>query len=84
MYDDAQEMDLRMHSAVEITLTDGRTFDSGIVERGADRWDEDSLTRKFRRFVGHVLEPQTVETLIELVQDFEDLPGVRELTGHLQ
>ena len=84
MYDDAQEMDLRMHSAVEITLVDGRTFDSGIVERGADRWDEDSLTRKFRQFVRHVLDAPSVEKLIELVQGFADLSSVRALTEHLQ
>ena len=33
---------------VEITLTDGRAFDSGIVDRSAYQWDEISLEAKFR------------------------------------
>ena len=40
LYKAAQEMDLRMHSRVEITTKDGRQFDSGVVERGADRYTE--------------------------------------------
>jgi len=79
MYKEAQEMDLRMHSAVEISLRDGRHFDSGIVERGADRWDEESLERKFRWLVGYVLEPAVVDRLVELVWAFDAVPDVREL-----
>lgn len=80
MYDAMQDMDIRMYSAVEITLRDGREFDSGIVERGADEWDERSLERKFRWLVGHVLEPQQVDRLVEVVWDFENLPNVNEFT----
>ena len=84
LYDKLQEMDLRMHSAVEITLQDGRTFDSGIVERAADEWDEGSLEQKFRWLVGHIMEPQRVDRLVRLVEDFENLPSVRELTKQLR
>lgn len=84
LYNAMQEMDLRMHSAVEITLADGQTFDSGIVERGADEWDAASLEKKFRWLVGHVLDAATVDRLAALVWDFEHLSSVRELTRLLQ
>ncbi len=79
MYKEAQEMDLRMHSAVEITLRDGRCFESGIVERGADRWDEASLEDKFRWLVGYVLEPAVVDRLVGLVLALDQVPDEREL-----
>lgn len=84
MYNSTQEMDLRFYSAVEIALRDGRRFDSGIVERGANQWDETSLERKFRWLVGQVLEPQQIDRLVELVWDFESLPSVKQLTVQLQ
>lgn len=84
MYKEAKETDLVMHSAVEITLKDGRHFDSGIVERGADRYDEDFLVQKFRELVAHVLPPATVEQLVEMLSDFENLPDVRRLTEKIK
>ncbi len=81
LYREAKEMDLRMHSAVEITLRDGRILDSGIVERAADRWDRASLTKKFRWLVGHVMEADQVEGILQLVLDSENLPSTRLLTG---
>ena len=83
LYKDAQEMDLRMHSAVGITLDDGRVYDSGLVERGADRWDQDSLERKFSWLVGYVLDPEAVSDLIKLLREFECLDSVHELTRGL-
>ena len=82
----AQEMDLRMHSAVEITLKDGRTFDSGVVERGADRWNQVMLEDKFRWLLGYVLPAGSpvIEQAIELLQSFEDVGHVHELTRMLQ
>ncbi|MGI6686047.1 MAG: MmgE/PrpD family protein [Bacillota bacterium] len=79
MYKDTKETDLIMHSAVEITLRDGRHYESGIVERGADRWDEQSLERKFRRLTAHVLEPGKVDYLVKMVWAFEDVPDIRQL-----
>lgn len=84
MYKEAKETDLVMHSAVEITLKDGRHLDSGIVERGADRYDEDFLVQKFRQLVAHVLPPQAVEQLLAMVLDFENLPGVYPLTEKIK
>lgn len=84
MYDSGQEMDLRMYSAVKITLKDGRSFDSGILERAADEWDAESLERKFRWLVGHVADPQKVDRLVEMVWDFDSVQDVRELTHLLE
>lgn len=83
MYNEAQEMDLRMHSAVEITLVSGQTFDSGIVERGADRFDQAALERKFRWLVGFVLDSDKVEKTLELAAQAERLENVHELTQFL-
>jgi 2-methylcitrate dehydratase PrpD len=79
MYKEAQGNDLNMYSAVEITLRDGRHYDSGIIERGAGRWDEQSLERKFRELTAHVLESTVVDRLVELVLVFEDVPDIRQL-----
>lgn len=79
MYKDAQEDDLIMHSAVEITLRDGRHYDSGIVERGADRWDEHTLEQKFRGLTAYVLQPAVVDRLVEMVLAVEDVPDIRQL-----
>jgi 2-methylcitrate dehydratase PrpD len=84
MYNQAQEMDLRMHSAVEITLADGRVYDSGVVERGADRYDQAALERKFRWLVGYVLEAETVERLIAAARQFETIDDVRGLLQELR
>jgi hypothetical protein len=86
MYKQAREMDLRMHSAVEVTLQDGRSFDSGIVERGADRWDQAMLEDKFRWLLGYVLPAGSpvIEQAIELLQSFENVGHVHELTRMLQ
>lgn len=81
---EAQEMDLRMYSAVEITLADGRVLDSGVVERGADRYDRPALGTKFRWLVGHVLAPPEVERLIRDLRDVADRPSVRDLCAGLQ
>jgi 2-methylcitrate dehydratase PrpD len=83
LYKAAQEMDLRMHGRVEIIAADGRTFDSGIVERAADRFDETALVHKFRWLVGHVLPPHRVDALVAMLREFENVNDVRELTALL-
>ena len=83
LYDSGQEMDLRMYSAVTITLKDGLSYDSGIVERAADEWDAESLERKFRWLVGHVLDAEVVDRLVDMVWEFDTLPDVREMTREL-
>ena len=84
LYYEAKEMDLRMHSAVEIFLKDGRHFDSGIVEREADRYSEKDLEKKFRWLASFVAEPFLVDRLVEMVWNFEKLNDVRELTTLLK
>ncbi|OPL11223.1 MAG: hypothetical protein AVO34_09020 [Firmicutes bacterium ML8_F2] len=79
IYREMKGTDLRMHSAVEITLQDGRCLDSGIVERAADRWDEQSLKDKFQRLVGYVLPVFTVDKLVEMIIHFEQIDDVNEL-----
>lgn len=80
LYDALQEMDLRMYSAVEIFTRDGRRLDSGIVERAADMWDEQSLERKFRWLVNYVLPAPRVEQLVSASADLENLPDIRQFT----
>jgi 2-methylcitrate dehydratase PrpD len=84
MYKDVQETDLNMHSAVEITLRDGRHYDSGIIERGANRWDEHSLEQKFRRLTTYVLEPAKVDSLIKMVLAVENMTDIRELVEQVK
>ncbi len=81
LYEEMKEMDLRMHSAVEITLQDGRTFDSGVVERGADRYSEKDLEHKFRKLAAHVTDPSIVDKLVDIVWNFEQIENVHELTA---
>lgn len=80
LYNEMKEMDLRMHSAVEITLINGNHYDSGIVERKADQWDEESLESKFHRLASYVLEPDAVKDLVEMIWGFDNLTDIRELT----
>jgi 2-methylcitrate dehydratase PrpD len=83
MYNQTREMDLRMHSAVEITTANGQTYNSGIVERGADRFDQAALERKFRWLTGFVLDSDRVEKTLEMAGQVERLDNVRELTQFL-
>jgi 2-methylcitrate dehydratase PrpD len=84
LYSEAKEMDLRMHSAVEIYLKDGHSYDSGIVEREADRYSEQDLEDKFRRLAAHVSDPKTIDRLVEMIWNFEQIADVRELTTLLK
>ena len=84
LYREMKEMDLRMHSAVEITLKDGSKFDSGIVERGADRYSEKDLENKFRKLTAHVVTPKKVDQLVDMVWNFEELKNVKELTALIE
>lgn len=83
LYKEMKEMDLRMHSAVEIALKDGRIFDSGIVERGADRYSAADLENKFRKLTKHVLTPEIIDQLVDMVWNFEEIEDVKELTALL-
>ncbi len=80
MYNETLEMDLRMHSVVEITLATGQTFDSGIVERGADHFDAVALEKKFRWLTGFVLDSAKVEQTLEMAKQVERLEMACQLT----
>jgi 2-methylcitrate dehydratase PrpD len=84
LYEEMKEMDLRMHSAVEITLQDGRAFYSGLVERGADRYSDEDLEKKFRKLAAFVAEPGTVDKVVDLVRNFDRVNDMRELTEYLK
>jgi 2-methylcitrate dehydratase PrpD len=69
-------------SMVTITLQDGRQFTSGIVDGGISYpqgWDEDRVEHKFRWLMGSVLKEPRVETLVDMVWNFDDVDDVREL-----
>ena len=68
-----------MYSAVEITTRDGRTYESGIVERGADRFDRPALEKKFRWLVGHVLDTEVVEDMLVQLGRAAELDHVGQL-----
>ncbi len=84
LYTEMKEMDLRMHSAVEITLKDGRIFDSGIVERGADRYSKEDLENKFRKLAAHVIDHEKIDRLVGQIWHFDQLGSVRDLTQLLK
>lgn len=84
LYRASRGVDLRMHSRVVITLRDGRSFDSGMVERAADRFDRAALEAKFRWLVGHVMPPAEAESLLVMLRRFEDVENVSELTTAIQ
>jgi 2-methylcitrate dehydratase PrpD len=67
----------------EITVADGRCFDSGIVPRESPLWDEGSLEAKFRWLCRHVVPDKTVEQLLHLVWGCDRLPSARALAQAL-
>jgi hypothetical protein len=72
---------------VTISLHDGRSFQSGIVEGNISfpqqGWDEERLEDKFRWLARRVLDHTDVETLIDLVWRFDRVTDVGELTRRL-
>jgi 2-methylcitrate dehydratase PrpD len=70
-------------AVVTITLKDGRQLASGMVESGirySQEWDESHVEEKFRWLVGHVLEEDRLELLVDMVWHFEGVDDVHELT----
>lgn len=78
----------RFASRVTVVLNDGRAFESGLVEGAAAAhqpgWDEDAMERKFRWLAAFVLDEARIESLVDLLWHFEDVPDVRELTHMLE
>lgn len=74
----------RFVGRTQVWLTDGRSFDSGIVGRHAYEWDAAALEEKFRWLTAFVLEDRRIDQLVQLVRDFENVPSVHDLATLLQ
>jgi 2-methylcitrate dehydratase PrpD len=72
---------------VSITLRDGTTFDSGVVEGNINYpqqgWDEERLEQKFRWLAGYVLGDARIEELLAMICRFDQVQDVRELGAML-
>jgi 2-methylcitrate dehydratase PrpD len=72
-------------ATVAITLRDGKTVKSGLVEGNInfpqEGWDERRLEEKFVWLAGQVLTETRVTELVDMVRRFEQVADVRELTG---
>jgi 2-methylcitrate dehydratase PrpD len=72
-------------SKVTVELRNGQTLETGPVEGEInypqESWDERDLEEKFRWLAAHVLNPQKVDALVDMLWKLEDAPDVRELTG---
>jgi 2-methylcitrate dehydratase PrpD len=77
----------RFASQVTITLNDGRTLFSGLVDGGLRfppvGWDEDRMSDKFRWLAEYVLSAGQVEPTLEQLWRFDQLASVRTLAGAL-
>ncbi len=74
----------RFVGRTEITLKDGRSFDSGIVGRRPYDWNKNSLEEKFRWISSFVLKDDQIEKIVTLAWDFEKVADVRELVQVLE
>ena len=78
----------RFASRVTITLNDGRSFNSGLVDGGLRfpplGWDRERMSDKFRWLAGFVLSPAQAEEILDILWDFDQVKDVRELTRQLQ
>ena len=73
----------RFASVVTITMQDGRAYRSGTIGEPpfpSPDWDRQRMERKFRWLAGFVLDPPRIDSLIEMLWAFDELPSVREVT----
>lgn len=63
-------------------MADWVTYDSGIVERGAEKWSQAMVEDKFRRQASHALPSgaSVIEAIMKMAQSFEDVADIRYLT----
>jgi 2-methylcitrate dehydratase PrpD len=77
----------RFASVVTITLKNGQTFNSGLVDGGLrfppSAWDEGRMADKFHWLANYVLVANTVDQTLDLLFHFEQLSSVRQLTHKL-
>jgi 2-methylcitrate dehydratase PrpD len=73
----------RFASKVTITLRDGRSFDSGLVDGGLrfpqPDWDEARMGDKFRWVVGFVLAEARIDALLTILWRLEQVQSACEL-----
>ncbi len=78
----------RFASQVAISLHDGRSFHSGLVDSGLrfppTGWDRERMSDKFRWLAGFVLSPGQTDEILGTLWRFDQIPDVRELTCQLQ
>jgi len=78
----------RFASRVTITLEDGRSFHSGLVDGGLRfppaGWNRERMSDKFRWLAGFVLSPDQTDEILEILWRFDQLTEVRALTRLLQ
>jgi 2-methylcitrate dehydratase PrpD len=71
-------------SKVIVELHDGQTLETDDVEGEINypqqTWNEQSLEQKFRWLTGHVLKPERVDELTQVLREFESISDVRHLT----
>ena len=67
----------------KIRTDDGRHFDSGIVERGADHYTDEDLQRKFRWLIGYVFPEAKDEILLDGCHRVRGTADVGELMNYL-
>jgi len=87
IHDGKDDPRARYAAAVEITLKDGQSYYSGLVDREpgpGGSWNEEKLEKKFHWVTGYVLEENRVDALVNMVRDFEGLRDVNELTRLLR
>ncbi len=77
----------RFASIVTIKCQDGRMYHSGMVDGGLrfpqPGWDEDVMEKKFRWLAEYVLEPARVDAVIDLLQSWDSVSHVGQLTEML-
>jgi 2-methylcitrate dehydratase len=77
----------RFASEVTITLKNGQSFNSGIVDGGLrfppSEWDEARMADKFHWLADYVLDASTLDETMDLLSHFEKLSNVRQLTEKL-
>ena len=79
--------DGRFASKVTITLVDGRTFHSGLVDGGLQfpqpGWDEERMSEKFRWLAGFVLDQARIDRLLDMLWRFEEVSSVGQFVREL-
>jgi len=78
----------RFASQVTVSLLDGRSFHSGLVDGGLrfppQGWDRERMSDKFRWLAAFVLSSAQADEILETLWRFDQVQNVSELTRQLQ